>query len=230
MNLLLLSNSMTDAGYLTHALPALTEIGSGAREAAFVPYAGVTIGWDSYEEKVQEALAPIGLRISSVHRANDPAQTVRDAALVLVGGGNTFNLLAHCRRTGVLAALRERVRAGKPYAGWSAGALLACPTIRTTNDMPIADPDGLDAIGAVAFQINAHYTSQVLPGHRGETRDQRLAEFLQLNPAMPVLALPEGDWLRLKGTQIALGGPHPAYWLRHNHERVTLRAGPLALP
>jgi len=70
---------------------------------------------------------------------------------MLVGGGNTFHLLRECRRRGLLEPMRRLARAGTPYAGWSAGANLTCPTIRTTNDMPIVDPGGLDALGLLGF-------------------------------------------------------------------------------
>lgn len=227
MQLLLLSNSSGAAGYLTHALAPLAEFTQGAEAAAFVPYAGVTRSWDEYESRVAEALAPIRLAVRSVHRAPDPARMARDAPLVIVGGGNTFNLLHHVRRTGVLAALWERARAGLRYAGWSAGANLACPTICTTNDMPVIDPGGLDALGLIAFQINPHYTNASLPGHRGETRDQRLAEFLALHPEVPVLALPEGGWLRVSGDSMVLGGANRALWMQGGSAPVALAAGPL---
>jgi len=230
MQLLLLSNSTSETGYLAHALDQIVELAQGAREAAFVPYAGVSRSWDAYEAIVAEAIKPTGISVQSVHRAADPAAMVREARLVMVGGGNTFSLLHHCRRHGVLAALKNRDRAGLRFVGWSAGANLACPTICTTNDMPVIDPGRLDALGLVPFQINPHYTNASPPGHRGETRDQRLAEFLVLNPAVPVLALPEGDWLRVAGASMTLGGGRPALWLRHGHEPLTLSDGPLALP
>ena len=119
-------------------------------------------------------------------------------------------LLRECRTRGLLEALREKVRAGTRYLGWSAGANLACPTIKTTNDMPIVDPGSLEALGLVGFQINPHYLSVALPGHHGETRDERLAEFARVNPKLPVLALPEGAWLRVAEFTVELRGPYPA--------------------
>lgn len=230
IELLLLSNSTSDRGYLVDALPHLEAFARGAADAAFVPYAGVTIGWDAYAERVSKALAPIGLALRSVHRASDPAAAVRAATLLIVGGGNTFNLLHHCRRTGVLAALGERAHAGVRYVGWSAGANLACPTIRTTNDMPVIDPHGFDALGLVPFQINPHFTDALPPGHFGETRTQRLAEFTVLNPEVPVLALPEGSWIRVSGSGCVLGGASGARWLMHGRDAAIVRAGPLEIP
>ena len=105
--------------------------------------------------------------------------------------------------------MREKVKTGTRYLGWSAGANLACPTIKTTNDMPIVDPGGLDALGLIGFQINPHYVNVSAPGHHGETRDERLAEFARVNPKLPVIALLEGAWLRVSGSSIELRGPHP---------------------
>ena len=93
---------------------------------------------------------------------------------------------------GLLGVMRARVREGKArYLGWSAGANLACPTIKTTNDMPIVDPGGLKALGLVRFQINPHYVNATFAGHHGETRDERLAEFARANPGLPVIGLPD---------------------------------------
>jgi dipeptidase E len=230
MELLLLSNSTSDRGYLVDALFEIEPFARGIREATFIPYAAVTRSWDAYEARVADALAPTGLRIRSVHHASDPATAVRNAELLIVGGGNTFNLLHQCRRIGVLEALAERVRSGARYIGWSAGANLACPTIRTTNDMPVIDPEGFDALGFVPFQINPHFTDVIPGGHHGETRSERLAEFTTLNPSMPVLALPEGSWVRVSGATMTLGGERGALWIVDGRESETLVAGPLLMP
>ncbi|QHI97695.1 dipeptidase PepE [Xylophilus rhododendri] len=228
--LLLLSNSTGPTGYLGYALDAIAEHAKGVEEAVFVPYAGITRGWDEYEALVAGALAPIGLRVSSLHRSADPAQAVDAAQMVIVGGGNTFALTLHCRRLGLLPRIRRRVAAGMPYLGWSAGANLACPTICTTNDMPVVDPMGFDALDLIPFQINPHYTNALPEGIRGESRNQRLAEFTRANPAMPVLGLPEGNWLRVSGDAFALAGEAPSYWFSEGAEPRALVAGPLTLP
>jgi dipeptidase E len=231
MELLLLSNSTSDRGYLVDWLDLLADFLRGCREAVFVPYAGVGGTWDGYESRVVQALAPLALGVSSVHRSARPADALRRADCVLVGGGNTFNLLHHCRREGLLPVIAQRVGDGAlRYAGWSAGANLACPTIRTTNDMPVVDPGGFDALGLVPFQINPHFTDAVPAGHHGETRSQRLAEFTTLNPDVPVLALPEGCHVRVSSTRWTLGGPCPALWLRHGAQPQAAEPGPLHVP
>ncbi len=213
MNLLLLSNSSSDAGYLAHALSdigaLIAHLPVGA-SAVFVPYAGVTRSWDDYTAIVAAALQSTGLNIRGLHQAADPVAELEQAAVIIVGGGNTFNLLGQLRRQELLGVMARRVREGAAYLGWSAGSNLACPSICTTNDMPIVDPQGFDALGLLSFQINPHYTNAHPPGHRGETRSQRLAEFCTLNPDMPVLGLPEGSGLRISAEGVNLLGPHEA--------------------
>jgi len=230
MDLLLLSNSTSDDGYLVHAHAAITELADGRTDALFVPYAGVTRDWDAYTEQVREALAPIGITVRGLHAEADPLAAVNAATLIVVGGGNTFRLLQVLRQQALLAPMAARVRAGAArYIGWSAGSNLATPSIRTTNDMPVVDPGGLDALGLIPFQLNPHYYNLVIPGFRGETRDQRLAEFTTLSPDTPVLGLPEGNWVRVSGNRHTLHGPHPARWFLGDRT-WDVGAGVLATP
>lgn len=230
MQLLLLSNSTSEAGYLTHAVPAIAAWVGARRRAAFVPFAAVTRGWDELADMVRQALAGTGIDILPLHREADTIGAVREAELLVVAGGNTFHLLYHCRRRGLLQPMRDAVRAGTPYLGWSAGSNLACPTVCTTNDMPIVDPGGFDALGIVPFQINPHYTNALPAGVRGETRNQRIVEFLRVRPDVPVLGLPEGNWLTVDGAQQVLHGPHASWWFRAAREPQELAAGPLPGP
>jgi dipeptidase E len=224
MRLLLLSNSAThDRPYLAHALQAIAAHLSGRERLLFVPYA--LADHDGYTATVAEAMRPIGVRVEGLHRHPDPASAVSSAEAVFVGGGNTFRLLRSLRRGGLLGPLRDRVRAGLPYLGSSAGTNLACPTIRTTNDMPILDPEGFDALGLVPFQINPHYIDPD-PGstHQGETRAQRLTEFCEEND-VPVLAMREGAWLYTDGEVAALRGASGGMLFRHGHQPVDVAAG-----
>lgn len=207
MPLLLLSNSSSlGRPYLAHARDWIAEAVGPARRVAFVPYAAVTFSYDDYVARVAQALDGLGLDVVGVHTADDPAQAVRQSDAVFVGGGNTFHLLRACYRHGLVEAIRERVAEGAPYVGWSAGSNLACPTIRTTNDMPIVEPPSLDALGLVPVQINPHYTDAHPDGHQGETRAQRLAEFVAANPSSPVVGLPEGTAVRVSGGDVRLLG------------------------
>jgi dipeptidase E len=226
MDLLLLSNSRTpEGGYLSHAVGAIGTIAGGRKRALFIPFASVTVEWDAFTAKVQTALADTSIVLDPIHAVADPPAAVAAAEMIFVGGGNTFNLLAECRRRGLLAPIAARIRAGVPYVGWSAGSNLACPTIGTSNDMPIVDPHGFAALGLVGFQINPHFTDAMPPGHQGETRRQRLAEYLLANPADTVIGLPEGDWLRVSNGETRLEGPHPAFLFRAGQEPAEILPG-----
>jgi dipeptidase E len=219
VELLLLSNSRTENGWLVDHVPAIREVAAGRKRAFFVPYAVVGTPWDTFTAELFKVL-------DFLSREDD----LENAEIVIVSGGNTFQLLSEARRRGLIERIRSKVRGGLPYVGWSAGANLACPTIKTTNDMPIVDPGGLDALGLVPFQVNPHYTNAHPPGHRGETRDQRLAEFAAVNPDLPVMGLPEGDWIRVRGREFELRGPHAAVVFHGKAEPRTVAAGPFRLP
>ena len=108
--------------------------------------------------------------------------------------------------TELLRAIRRRVQGGMPYIGWSAGSNVACPSIMTTNDMPITEVPTLRAMGLIPYQINPHYTDVKLDGHGGETRDQRLNEFLALNQRLTVVGLREGSGLVVHNDRTELIG------------------------
>ena len=204
MRLLLLSNSTNHAGgYLEHALDTVLGFLDGAA-VTFVPYA--LADHDAYTAKVTGTLAPRGIRVSGLHAAADPRAAVEQAEAVFVGGGNTFRLLDTLQRLGLVAPLAARVRAGLPYLGASAGTAIAAPSIRTTNDMPITQPASFEALSLVPFQLNAHYVdADPASTHSGETREQRLAEFLEVND-VPVLGLREGTWLSVEDGTAHIGG------------------------
>ena len=197
MRLLLISNS-TNAGeaYLAYPMPRIGEFLRGVREVAFVPYAAVTFSYADYERRVQARFSEFGIRVRSVHRAADPAAMIRRAEAICVGGGNTFALAKKMQEQGLMRAIRNRVKAGVPYVGWSAGSNVACPAISTTNDMPIVEPESFRAVGAVKFQINPHYLDANPEGHAGETREVRLLEFVAANPRRYAVGLREGCMLR----------------------------------
>jgi len=217
--LLLVSNS-TNAGeaYLGWPREYIREFyeSHGVKNILFIPYAGVNLAGESleasfnaYEQRVAGVFSELGLNIDSIHKYDDPVQAVEKADAVAVGGGNTFHLVYEMHRTGVMKAIRERVLNGMPYAGWSAGANVACPTMKTTNDMPITEPESFNCLNLVPFQINPHYLDVNPEGHGGETRQQRIEEFLAVNRQMKVVGLREGTLLRVEGSSVKLMGKRP---------------------
>lgn len=210
MRLLLISNS-TNAGeaYLEYPKHNIKEFLKGIDEVVFIPYAAVTFSFDAYEEKVQNRFDEIGIKVRSVHRFDDPAQAVRQAKAIVVGGGNTFQLTKMMQEQGLVEAIGERVRSGTPYVGWSAGSNVACPTICTTNDMPIVEPQSFRVTNLIPFQINPHYLDAHPDGHAGETREQRLEEYIAANPEMYVAGLREGCMLHIENDKMELIGNRP---------------------
>lgn len=207
MELLLLSNStLPGTRFFEWPKPYVSNFFKGRKRVAFVPYAAIEEQRDMYAEKVALVFAEFGVELFSLHHEKDPVTALDNADAVVVGGGNSFLLLQAFYRTGVLKAIGNRVKKGLPYLGWSAGSNVACPTIMTTNDMPIVEPPSMRALHLVPFQINPHYTEATIPGHGGESRDQRIAEYLATNPKMTVAGLREGSLLHVKDEQIELIG------------------------
>ena len=193
-------------------------LGAGVRRVLFVPFAAVVRSEDEYAARVRRHFSSMGYEVDSIHEAADPRAAVEAAEAFAVGGGNTFRLLRGLYEAGVVELIRARVEGGAPYVGWSAGSNVACPTIRTTNDMPIVEPPSFRALELVPFQINPHYTDFHPPGHMGETRDERLGEFVHANPGVRVVGLREGTMLRVEGDDIRLVGGKPARFFLKGEE------------
>ena len=202
--LLISTSTVFGTRYLEHAFPELREVLDGVGRVLFVPHA--LRDHAGYAAKARAAFDEIGFGLDSLHEADDPKRAVERAEALFCGGGNSFRLLAALYRMELLPLIRRRVSEGVPYSGASAGSNLACPTIRTTNDMPIVEPPSLAALGLVSFQINPHYLDPA-PGstHMGETRETRIREFHEENE-LPVVGLREGAILRVEGKRIELRG------------------------
>ncbi|MEL6611716.1 MAG: dipeptidase PepE [Bacteroidota bacterium] len=202
--LLLLSNSTLPGepflSWPTDAIRAF--LGESVQRVLFVPFAGVRISFDDYSARVRERFTDLGYALDSVHECSDPIEAVQNAEAIVVGGGNTFHLVAHLHRHGLVTEIASRVLNGTPYVGWSAGANVACPTLSTTNDMPIVEPASFSALNLVPFQINPHFTDAAIPNHGGETRSERIAEFVIANPTRRVVGLPEGTGLLVENETV----------------------------
>lgn len=224
MRLLLISNS-TNPGepYLDYPKNDIKDfLGGNPVRALFLPYAAVTFSYDAYESKVRERFNEIGHDIISIHNLPDPVKAVEDASAIIVGGGNTWMLLKMIREKGLIDAVRMKVLSGTPYAGWSAGSNLACPTIRTTNDMPVIQPESFEGFNLVPFQINPHYLDSNPAGHAGETREQRIEEFIEVNPDLFVVGLREGTMLLREDKKLSLIGKAGARIFRKGNNPLEL--------
>ena len=218
MRLLLISNS-TNAGeeYLDYPKHNISEfLGKTSINALFIPYAAVTFSYDDYARKVLDRFNEVGHSIDPIHKYSDPISAVNNAEAIVVGGGNTFHLIKMLHDNGLIEPIREKVKSGIPFIGWSAGSNVACPTICTTNDMPIVEPRSFKAFNLIPFQINPHYLDANPEGHAGETREMRIEEFIEANQDVYVVGLREGTMLKVENNSIKLIGPRKARIFKKN--------------
>ncbi len=202
----------------------------------FVPFAGVNIAgkaypesYDAYEARVKAVFEQkFGMSdFTSVHRFSDPVKAVNEADCIIVGGGNTFHLVAELHKYGLMDAIRERALAGVPYIGWSAGSNVACPTLCTTNDMPIVEPSSFKTLNLVPFQINPHYLDphpeiDKMIKHGGETRQDRINEYLAVNQKMRVVGLREATSLWVIDHTMLLKGGKKMIVMQYGKEPVEI--------
>lgn len=180
---------------------------SGREDAIlFVPYAAVDFSYGAYTQKVNDALSEFGIAVQNLDDLPNKRKAVKEAKAIFVGGGNTFHLLKKLQDFTLVDDIRQAVKKGTYYAGWSAGSNVAAPTICTTNDMPIVQPYCLDALHLIDVQINPHYTEQVVENHGGESRNKRLKEYLAVNKDQTVVCLPESTYLRMRDDELKFHG------------------------
>lgn len=224
MRLLLISNS-TNPGeaYLDYPKNQIKEfLGEKANNAIFIPYAAVTFSFDEYEERVNTRFAEIGHHVTGIHRFINPVEAIENADAIVVGGGNTWQLVKMLQEKGLMKVIRKKVKKGTPYIGWSAGSNIACPTLRTTNDMPIIEPLKFKTLKLVPFQINPHYLDDHPANHGGETREMRIREFIEVNHDIYVVGLRESTMLLVEDDEMELIGSRKARIFKYGQEPLEL--------
>jgi len=222
--LLLVSNStLHGSGYLDHAEKEIRELVGSGNRIVFVPYAVHDLR--TYAVKAEERFRDMGLSLISIHDVSNMPRAVEEAEAIFVGGGNTFRLLKGLHDHDLLAPIRRRVAAGIPYIGSSAGSIVACPTLKTTKDMPVVQPPSFEALGLVPFQISPHYLDpDPSSTHMGETQEERITQFLEENEET-VVGLREGSILRVEKGLVTLKGPNTARIFRRGQKPVEVAPG-----
>lgn len=197
-------------------------LGDRPLKIAFIPFALVSKNYEDYANNVREGLQqlPYTILLADDHNAKN---IIEQSDVMMVGGGNTFKLLHDVYQCKILELIKDKINAGFPYIGWSAGSNILAPTIGTTNDMPVIQPESFKGLGAFPFQINPHYYNQKPEGFNGETRNQRLFEFVTMNPSLKVIGLPEGTAIQLQHSQLNFMGNGTAvlFCKDNNTEPVT---------
>jgi dipeptidase E len=220
MRILALSSSRSgNSNYMEAALPMIRQfLGEQPLDIAFLPFAAVD-SYDEYYHKVHSAFSSFPYKIHLVNTAS-PLEIIESANVIMIGGGNTFKLLHDLYDLQLVELIKKKVAAGIPYIGWSAGANLTGLTISTTNDMPIIQPQSFTSFGWLPLQLNPHYINETREGFHGETRDQRIGEFLKLNPDVPVVGLAEGTALQLEGDKLAYLGNGSSVLFRNENGAI----------
>ena len=224
MRLLLISNS-TNPGeaYLDYPKHNIKDfLGDKPINCLFIPYAAVTFSFDEYEDRVNNRFAEIGHKVTGIHRYDNMIEAVEKAEAIVVGGGNTWQLVKMLQENNLMEAIVKKVQQGTPYVGWSAGSNIACPTLKTTNDMPIVEPASFDTLNLVPFQINPHYLDDNNDTHGGETREVRIIEFIHANKEVYVVGLREGCMLLLENDDIRMIGSRNARIFHYGEETEDL--------
>ena len=223
--LLISASSYQDTGYLRHCKNWVKDFlgESGKEEILFIPYAGVRRSNDEYEQKVIDRLK--NKNIKSIHHYEDKISAIKNASSIAVGGGNTFMLLYTLYKLNLVEPIKKAVANGAKYFGWSAGANIAGKTMMTTNDMPIIMPKSFDSLNIFPYQINPHFISGKLAGHNGESREERLEEFLIANPKETIYALPEGTALLIKGNEAEVIGDSEILKFEYQKEIEKIEVG-----
>lgn len=221
-NLLLLSNStLPGQNYLQWPMPYLSEFFKEINQILFIPFAGFSMGYDKYESAVKNAFHKIDKKVVSIHHSSNYINAVEQAEAIAIGGGNTFYLYHQLHQHQLIKPIQQKVEKGMPYAGWSAGSNAACPSLKTTNDMPIVEPASFAGLNLVPIQINPHFTEQTIANHGGETRKQRIMEFLSANQSAKVLGIPEGSLLHVqKNTMHYIGNSSAKLFLYNQDEKI----------
>lgn len=226
-NLFLMSSSAVHGyEYLQHAERDLTSFFKkhSIKKVLFLPYA--LSDYDLYTAKVASVLEKWGFECEGIHTKPDPEAAVVEARAIFVGGGNTFLLLKTLYDLKLVEVIRLRVfNNSLLYVGSSAGTNVATKNIRTTNDMPIVFPPTFDALALVPFNINPHYLDpEVGSTHKGETREERIEQFLEQNDT-PVLGLREGSAVLVVGDKACLVGTREARVFRRECQPEEFRPG-----
>src|SRR5215469_5177595 len=218
-NLLLISSSnVYGYSYLDHAETEIRQVLGRIQHVVFIPFA--MYDHDAYAAKAEERFRRMGYALDSAHSTSAPKRLVEKADAIFVGGGNTFRLLKALYDFDLLDCIKKRIEMGVPFIGSSAGSIIACPTLKTTKDMPVVEPPSFDALRLVAFQISPHYLDpDPNSTHMGETQEERIMQYLEEN-SRPVVGLREGTLLRIQKGAIVLRGSRSARIFRRGSPPV----------
>lgn len=140
-----------------------------------IPKEEIRIGWVttaskgtrdlSYLDRHKDDMRANNLNFEEIDIEGKTEKELRDffqnRNIIHIEGGNTFYLLKAVREAGFDKLIQEFINERKIYAGTSAGAYIACPTIEMTMWTKTQDSFGitnLTGLSLVPFLLKVHYT------------------------------------------------------------------------
>jgi len=218
--------TITKNGKFTDAVRAAHKLHYGDRKKILlVLHATEPAKRDADERKLRELFADDHFEAESLHHWEGDAalEKMAQAEAFFVSGGETFLLLRTLIETGQLALLRERVLAGVPYNGSSAGCNVAGPNIGCTNDFPVVDVPTRRSLGIFPAVTNPHHPRSDEPDYAGRVNKVKI--YCRLNPAETVLGIANAAVARLHQGQVTI--EHGPAFYYHAGQEYELKDGPV---
>ncbi|WP_067621133.1 Type 1 glutamine amidotransferase-like domain-containing protein [Alicyclobacillus acidiphilus] len=171
----------------------------GGKKLLYLPIAmsGVSPTYEECHTWIQRVFNPLGITDIVMWDALTP-NLINDLGTfdaVYIGGGNTYKLLDHLRKTGFDHPLKDFIANGGSVYGGSAGAIVLGRDISTcsvmdTNEVGLDDTTGLGLVGNYA--IWCHYV---------DAHDNFIANY-----DYPIIAIPERSGISFDGSIIRVIG------------------------
>ncbi len=212
---LISSSKYQGGGFWNHCFDSLGNFlgtpENGRNKILFIPHANADEDYDGYTKIIFEILRVFGYEVVGIHDYPSKLYYLMDNRIcaICVGGGNTWLLADRSQKMDLHHVIKEKVEAGLwKYISASAGTVMACNSMITTNDMcPLKVIRSTDGFGLIPFQINPHFVPGALvEKHMGETREERIRQVILHNPDWQVVGLPEGCWIEGEGEEYVLRG------------------------
>lgn len=212
-NLLLFSTSKMRSSkyYLGYGLPSINSFLSNKNIDTITcitfPYASDKEERSMYHTNIKPAFKSIGFNVTQISKNEDIKSMIKkinDAQAIYVCGGNTYNLVKILQQNNLMKLLRDKILSGTPYIGASAGTNIVCPTLKTSNDLPVVWPESAKTLNLIPFQINVHYDESYICG--GESREDKIERYLTEHPKKKVLGLEDGTFIYVSDNYAELLG------------------------
>jgi len=138
-------------------------------------------------------------------------EALADCDIVWANGGNAFTLLAAMKQSGFVDALKTLLDEDAiAYGGYSAGAIVATPTLRgielvdsaePSEALPIGYPPTIywDGMGLVSYSLAPHYRS----AHPESAAIEAVVQYFE-DHEMPYRVLRDGEAIVIDGSEEAL--------------------------